>query len=335
MGITVNGARKQHPARALSPAVNQAKECKGAKARKSFANWTLHRASKIKFYQAVRWTGGRNIHSRLCKKSSWANEEAEGSPYTHPNHTGHNDQCRELVGKDYALITVRRYESCKTLSAELIKLKYKEDLPLSESQWGTGTCFWILSQNGEGVPAKYGYPLYMKCLEEDNHLTACHNEWINQRPVYRHQVSWERGYPWVPNNGWAAHGYNKEFPLDRIMVVRDVFYLVAFTGLAFIDVQQLSAEHIVQDNNGKLLICKPRQRRRMKFFVRYSDADFEKNHPGLPKENVLPCPLQSENEQLSERKPTVQWHIKDLDHAHSPPLVCDLCVPRQWWVLRM
>ena len=25
----------------------------------------------------------------------------------------HNDQCRELVGKDYALITVRRYESCK------------------------------------------------------------------------------------------------------------------------------------------------------------------------------------------------------------------------------
>ena len=45
----------------------------------------------------------------------------------------HNDQCRELVGKDYALITVCRYESCKRYLAELIKLKYdKEDLPLSE-----------------------------------------------------------------------------------------------------------------------------------------------------------------------------------------------------------
>lgn len=44
----------------------------------------------------------------------------------------HNDQCRELIGKDYALITVRRYESCKRYLAELIKLKYdKEDLPLS------------------------------------------------------------------------------------------------------------------------------------------------------------------------------------------------------------
>ena len=36
----------------------------------------------------------------------------------------HNDQCRALVGKDYALITVRRYESCKRYLAELIRQKY-------------------------------------------------------------------------------------------------------------------------------------------------------------------------------------------------------------------
>lgn len=45
----------------------------------------------------------------------------------------HNDQCRALVGKDYALITVRRYESCKRYLAELIRQKYgKDDLPLAE-----------------------------------------------------------------------------------------------------------------------------------------------------------------------------------------------------------
>lgn len=44
----------------------------------------------------------------------------------------HNDQCRSLVGKDYALIAIRRYESCKRYLAELIKQKYgKEDLPLT------------------------------------------------------------------------------------------------------------------------------------------------------------------------------------------------------------
>ena len=75
----------------------------------------------------------------------------------------HNEQCRALVGKDFALITVRRYESCTRYLAELIKLKYdKEDLPITE-------------------------------------------------------VSGE--------------------------LVRDIFIFASFTGLAFIDVQQLAAEH--------------------------------------------------------------------------------------------
>lgn len=54
--------------------------------------------------------------------------------------------------------------------------------------------------------------------------------------------------------------YHKEFSLERITVVRDVFIFAAFTGLAFIDVQQLSPEHIVKDNNENLWIRKPRQK---------------------------------------------------------------------------
>ena len=44
---------------------------------------------------------------------------------------GHNEQCRALVGKDFALITVRRYESCTRYLAELIKLKYAKVLDSS------------------------------------------------------------------------------------------------------------------------------------------------------------------------------------------------------------
>jgi len=54
--------------------------------------------------------------------------------------------------------------------------------------------------------------------------------------------------------------YRKEFPLERLTLVRDVFIFAAFTGLAFIDVQQLAPEHIVRDNNGNLWIRKPRQK---------------------------------------------------------------------------
>ena len=54
--------------------------------------------------------------------------------------------------------------------------------------------------------------------------------------------------------------YQKEFSLPRLALVRDVFIFAAFTGLAFIDVQQLAAEHIVQDNNGHYWIRKTRQK---------------------------------------------------------------------------
>src|SRR3712207_9080735 len=39
----------------------------------------------------------------------------------------HNDQCRALIGKDYTLITVRRYETCKRYLAELIQRRYNKD----------------------------------------------------------------------------------------------------------------------------------------------------------------------------------------------------------------
>ena len=54
--------------------------------------------------------------------------------------------------------------------------------------------------------------------------------------------------------------YHKKFPLERITIVRDVLIFAAFTSFAFIDVQQLSPEHIVKDNNGNLWIRNPRQK---------------------------------------------------------------------------
>ena len=82
--------------------------------------------------------------------------------------------------------------------------------------------------------------------------------------------------------------YNKEFSLDRIAVVRDVFIFAAFTGLAFIDVQQLFAEHIVQDNNGNYWIRKSRQKTKSMCNIPLLDIPMQilekyKSHPNCQK----------------------------------------------------
>ena len=91
--------------------------------------------------------------------------------------------------------------------------------------------------------------------------------------------------------------YHKEFSLERITVVRDVFIFAAFTGLAFIDVQQLSPEHIVKDNNENLWIRKPRQKTKNMCNIPLLDIPLEilrkyADYPACKKKGVLlpvPC----------------------------------------------
>lgn len=101
--------------------------------------------------------------------------------------------------------------------------------------------------------------------------------------------------------------YHKEFPLERITIVRDVFIFAAFTGLAFIDVQQLALEHIVEDSNGNLWIRKLRQKTKNMCNIPLLDIPLEilrkyAKHPACQKKNcLLPVPCnQKMNSYLKE-----------------------------------
>ena len=143
----------------------------------------------------------------------------------------HNDQCRELVGKDYALITVRRYESCKRYLAELIKLKYgKEDLPLSEVNGEPVRAFEFYLKT-EKECQQNTVIRYMKCLKKITNL-ALANEWISKDPLIGikfHEKEVIREFLTMDE---LLTIYHKEFPLERITIVRDVFIFAAFTNVA-------------------------------------------------------------------------------------------------------
>lgn len=90
-------------------------------------------------------------------------------------------QCRALVGKDYALITVRRYESCKRYLAELIRQKYgKDDLPLAEVNGELVRAFEFYLKT-EKECQQNTVIRYMKCLKKITNL-ALANEWIAKDP---------------------------------------------------------------------------------------------------------------------------------------------------------
>ena len=288
MRITVNGARVETNIRkSIDPASwNQAKECARGKSRKACDLNAYIEDAKIRLHQIFNELEEQRqpITARLLQEKFFGQDkEAEEVRTLIGTMQEHNDQCRALVGKDYALITVRRYESCKRYLSELIKQKYgKEDLPLTEVNGELVRAFEFYLKTEKSCQQNTVIR-YMKCLKKITNL-ALANEWIAKDPfvgIKFHEKEVVREFLTMDE---LLTIYHKDFPLERIRIVRDVFIFAAFTGLAFIDVQQLSPEHIVEDANGNLWIRKTRQKTKNMCNIPLLDIPLEisANMPTIP-----------------------------------------------------
>lgn len=301
MRITVNGARVENNIRkSIDPALwNQPKECAKGKSRKACDLNTYIEEARIKLHQLFNEMEeqGQFITARILQERFFGQDkEPEAVRTIIGTMQEHNDQCRALVGKDYALITVRRYESCKRYLAELIRQRYdKEDLPLTEVNGELVRAFEFYLKT-EKECQQNTVIRYMKCLKKITNL-ALANEWIAKDPfvgIKFHEKEVIREFLTMDE---LLTIYHKEFPLERITVVRDIFIFAAFTGLAFIDVQQLATEHIVEDQNGNKWIRKPRQKAKNMCNIPLLDIPMAilrkyANHPACQKKKVLlpvPC----------------------------------------------
>lgn len=300
MRITVNGTRVENNIRkSIDPALwSQAKETARGKSRRACDLNTYIEEARIKLYQIFCELEQQNrpVTAHLLQELFFGQEKPEEVRTLLGTMQEHNDQCRALVGTDYALITVRRYESCRRYLAELIRQRYgKEDLPLTEVNGELVRAFAFYLKTEKGCQQNTVIR-YMKCLKKITNL-ACANDWMAKGPflgIRFHEKEVVREFLTMDE---LQTIYHKEFPLERLTLVRDVFIFAAFTGLAFIDVQQLAPEHIVRDNNGNLWIRKPRQKTKNMCNIPLLDIPQEilrkyADHPTCRKKGVLlpvPC----------------------------------------------
>lgn len=300
MRITVNGTRVENNIRkSIDPALwSQAKETARGKSRRACDLNTYIEEARIKLYQIFceLEQQNRSVTAHLLQELFFGQKKPEEVRTLLGTMQEHNDQCRALVGTDYALITVRRYESCRRYLAELIRQRYgKEDLPLAEVNGELVRAFAFYLKTEKGCQQNTVIR-YMKCLKKITNLARA-NDWMAKDPflgIRFHEKEVVREFLTMDE---LQTIYRKEFPLERLTLVRDVFIFAAFTGLAFIDVQQLAPEHIVRDNNGNLWIRKPRQKTKNMCNIPLLDIPLEilrkyADHPTCRKKGVLlpvPC----------------------------------------------
>jgi len=170
----------------------------------------------------------------------------------------HNDKCTGLVNVDFAPGTVERYITCRKHVEDFIKLKYKRaDLSLHEI-----TPMFMDD-----------FEYYLKTVRK-----CCNNTTIKYIKNFKKIIRIALANGWMKSDPFVNIKYHlddvdlayltedelntlmkKQFRVERLQQVKDVYLFCCFTGLAFIDVKNLLYEDI-EEKNGMLWIKKKRQK---------------------------------------------------------------------------
>jgi len=148
---------------------------------------------------------------------------------------------------------------CSQYLGELIKQKYnRDDLLLKEVNGEFVRSFEFYMKTEKGCQQNTVIR-YMKCFKKITNL-ALANDWITKDPFVGIKFQEKEVIKEILTKEELTALMQKEFAFQRLELVRDVFIFCCFTGLAFVDVSELKAEHIFKDNSGSMWIRKDRHK---------------------------------------------------------------------------
>ncbi len=171
----------------------------------------------------------------------------------------HNQQMEKLVGIEFALGTWKRYHTTKSHVAEYVKTEYrKNDIPVKE------------------VDLKFikGFEYFLKVTKACNHNSALKyvnnfkkivriavaNDWLAKDPFYNYKVQFKTVEREFLSKEELQQLIDKEIEGERLGIVRDMFVLCCFTGLAYVDIQTLTPDEIYKNEEGGYYIKSKRSK---------------------------------------------------------------------------
>lgn len=142
----------------------------------------------------------------------------------------HNDQCRALIGNRYTKSTVDKFDTSLNHLKHYIKFRYqKKDMPLEEvtSDFINGFDFYLKSEcnNQQNSTVKH-----LKNLKKVIRI-ALANGWINRDPFMGITFKYDKPKIECLTKEELDKVINKEFDIERLERVRDIFVFCCFTNL--------------------------------------------------------------------------------------------------------
>ncbi len=170
----------------------------------------------------------------------------------------HNERCKSLINIDFAPGTYQRYETCYNHVKQFILITYhKNDLPLTEvtQQFIKDFEFYLKTKRQCCHNTAIKYPKNFKKIIR----IALANNWIKKDPFSSIKFHLDEVDMDYLTETELNSLMKKQFGIERLQQVKDVYLFCCFTGLAFIDVKNLNQNHIIE-KDGRLWIKKRRQK---------------------------------------------------------------------------
>ena len=176
-----------------------------------------------------------------------------------PIFEDHNNKIKELIGKEYAPGTLERYKTSLSHTKEFLQWKYKvSDIEINkiDHAFVTDYEFWLRSvrncANNTAVK-------YIKNFNKIIKLCLA-NDWLDKNPFANYKSKVKEVERVYLSEEEIQIIIEKDFKTERLSLVRDIFLFSCFTGLAYIDVKNLTKSHISIGIDGEKWIFTHRQK---------------------------------------------------------------------------
>lgn len=212
-----------------------------------------------------------------------------------------NSNAEKLIGIEIGKITWGRYKAFRNRIADFLKLKYfLDDIYLSHLKYS----FMVEYEFYIKTEVKIQQNTMAKYLKYVNRVIefATNNEWMDRNIFQNYKCPVKEAKREYLTQAELDRIMDKEFKIDRLIEVRDIFVFCCHTGYAYKDAAMLTPEHIGTGINGKKWIYTSRQKTENVANVPLLDtalAILEKyqDHPKCVKDNKL-LPMKS-NQKLN------------------------------------
>lgn len=203
-----------------------------------------------------------------------------------------NAKYRQLLEiGDVVLGTVLRYERTERYLGEFMKKNYNvEDMPFRAIDNEFVRNFHIFLKVDKKAEQNTANK-YCKNLKKIVRL-ALDNNWMEINPFQGIKFSAKATAREFLSEKELTTLMKKDFEVERLNVVRDIFVFCSLTGLAFSDVAALRPEHISVDDEGNYWIHKARQKTKNMCSIPYLEsaraiADKYREHPTCVAKGVV------------------------------------------------